>query len=231
MSIHKDLILKIVSTAVTLCLLVIMLFFLSNYLSKDDAILIKDLLSIASTIFGALIAVYILQEWIVQKRIESLSNYSKDKFEMFLEISKEHIRYSTSLKKFLLIRQQYEEMQDNSDIKKHLVRTDIDSLINSITYDNFTPYIYNFDLFFNELKNIMLEEDQYLYDEVINNMNAYNELISENGILYLNTEIEIKELQRTINELSNKTNENLYNLRQRLIDYKNYNFNKKLILK
>lgn len=221
MNIHKGLIFKIVLTAIALFFFVIILFLLSKYISNNNVTLLKDLLSIASTIFVSLIAVYIFQEWIVQKRLESLSNYSKDKIQEILEISKAHQDFVISLKLFIIFRTTYK----NSSSKKEM-QEDIDPVLGLLKNNIFINYIFDFEVNFNELSLSILKQDISLYNDVLENMNSYKEIINKENIFNLNNQIDINELKKNIENLSKKTDQNLYKLRKKLMNYKNYNFGK-----
>ena len=69
MNIYRGLNERILKLSCILIILIIVFFTISKLFSDSNVSLIKDLMGIASTIFAALIAVYIFQEWTVQKRL------------------------------------------------------------------------------------------------------------------------------------------------------------------
>jgi hypothetical protein len=217
MSVHKNLISKIIMTSGYLILFCAILFFLSKASYKDDVIFIKDLIGVASTIFAALVALYIFQEWAVQKKLEALSNNAKEKISEIPSLSMELVSFNTSSLDLINRKDIYKKNQD-SRIFQHMTE-----LSTSLYKHPFIAIAVNFDMSFREIKDLMLESDLEIYEALSKNMKSYKELIFKEKILNLNNEITNDDIKR-FEVLHQETESNLSKFYRRLIDYKNFDY-------
>ena len=177
MSVHKNLISKIIVTSGYLILSGTIIFLISKLFDKDDVVFIKDLMGVASTIFATLVALYIFQEWAVQKKLEALSNNAKEKISEIPSLSIELLRFSTSAQDLIQKKDIYKENQ-NPMLFQYMTE-----LSTNLYQHPFVAISMNFDMSFREIKNLMLQSDLKIYEALSKNMKSYNQLIFKEKIL------------------------------------------------
>ncbi|RZG75306.1 hypothetical protein EXE10_20355 [Acinetobacter sp. WCHAc060033] len=220
MNIYRGLNERILKLSCILIILIIVFFTISKLFSDSNVSLIKDLMGIASTIFAALIAVYIFQEWTVQKRLEALSHNSKERIPEIPNLSLELTTFS-SLIDDLLNRIEIYKNSPNS------IAFDNMQKLSEKLYDHpFLTLIMSFDSYFHEIKELILEDDKKLYEDLSKDMKSYKHLIFKDKVLDVNISANrnISDLIEKTNSLHKKTYDDLLKFYNRLIDYKNFNY-------
>ena len=219
MSVHKNLISKIIETSGYLILSGTIIFLISRLFDKDDVVFIKDLMGVASTIFATLVALYIFQEWAVQKKLEALSNNAKEKISEIPSLSIELLRFSTSAQDLIQKKDIYKENQ-NPMLFQYMTE-----LSTNLYQHPFVAISMNFDMSFREIKNLMLQSDLKIYEALSKNMKSYNQLIFKEKILDLNSETTSYHIDK-LDALHKETENNLSKFYKKLIDYKNFDYKK-----
>ena len=219
MSVHKNLISKIIVTSGYLILSGTIIFLISKLFDKDDVVFIKDLMGVASTIFATLVALYIFQEWAVQKKLEALSNNAKEKISEIPSLSIELLRFSTSAQDLIQKKDIYKENQ-NPMLFQYMTE-----LSTNLYQHPFVAISMNFDMSFREIKNLMLQSDLKIYEALSKNMKSYNQLIFKEKILDLNSETTNYHIEQ-LDALHKETENNLSKFYKKLIDYKNFDYKK-----
>jgi hypothetical protein len=219
MSVHKNLISKIIVTSGYLILSGTIIFLISKLFDKDDVVFIKDLMGVASTIFATLVALYIFQEWAVQKKLEALSNNAKEKISEIPSLSIELLRFSTSVQNLIHQKEIYKENQ-NPMLFQHMTE-----LATNLYQYPFIAISMNFDMSFREIKDLMLQSDLKIYEALSKNMKSYNQLIFKEKILDLNSETTNYHIEQ-LDALHKETENNLSKFYKKLIDYKNFDYKK-----
>lgn len=219
MSVHKNLISKIIETSGYLILSCTIIFLISKLFDKDDVVFIKDLMGVASTIFATLVALYIFQEWAVQKKLEALSNNAKEKISEIPSLSIELLRFSTSVQNLIHQKEIYKENQ-NPMLFQHMTE-----LATNLYQYPFIAISMNFDMSFREIKDLMLQSDLKIYEALSKNMKSYNQLIFKEKILDLNSETTNYHIEQ-LDALHKETENNLSKFYKKLIDYKNFDYKK-----
>ena len=219
MSVHKNLISKIIETSGYLILSGTIIFLISKLFDKDDVVFIKDLMGVASTIFATLVALYIFQEWAVQKKLEALSNNAKEKISEIPSLSIELLRFSTSVQNLIHQKEIYKENQ-NPMLFQHMTE-----LATNLYQYPFIAISMNFDMSFREIKDLMLQSDLKIYEALSKNMKSYNQLIFKEKILDLNRETTNYHIEQ-LDALHKETENNLSKFYKKLIDYKNFDYKK-----
>ncbi len=219
MSVHKNLISKIIETSGYLILSGTIIFLISKLFDKDDVVFIKDLMGVASTIFATLVALYIFQEWAVQKKLEALSNNAKEKISEIPSLSIELLRFSTSVQNLIHQKEIYKENQ-NPMLFQHMTE-----LATNLYQYPFIAISMNFDMSFREIKDLMLQSDLKIYEALSKNMKSYNQLIFKEKILDLNSETTNYHIEQ-LDALHKETENNLSKFYKKLIDYKNFDYKK-----
>lgn len=220
MGIHSKLINKIVVTGIILIPLVLILFYVLKSFEEKNINLIKDLLGIASTIFASLVAVYIFQEWTVQKKMESLSERSKEMIPKFPEIPSELISFSSKVDDLLHRTQIYEL---NPRIENLI---EMERLSTELYKHPFLSVLMNFNHSFDEIRGLMLESDLIVFNELSDDMKKYKNFIFKEKILDVNVgqNINSEEHRATLDKFKEKTYEDLEKFYEKLKAYKNYNY-------
>ena len=219
MSVHKNLISKIIVTSGYLILSGTIIFLISKLFDKDDVVFIKDLMGVASTIFATLVALYIFQEWAVQKKLEALSNNAKEKISEIPSLSIELLRFSTSAQDLIQKKDIYKENQ-NPMLFQYMTE-----LSTNLYQHPFVAISMNFDMSFREIKDLMLQSDLKIYEALSKNMKSYNQLIFKEKILDLNSETTNYHIEQ-LDALHKETENNLSKFYKKLIDYKNFDYKK-----
>ena len=219
MSVHKNLISKIIVTSGYLILSGTIIFLISKLFDKDDVVFIKDLMGVASTIFATLVALYIFQEWAVQKKLEALSNNAKEKISEIPSLSIELLRFSTSVQNLIQKKEIYKENQ-NPMLFQYMTE-----LATNLYQHPFVAISMNFDMSFREIKDLMLQSDLKIYEALSKNMKSYNQLIFKEKILDLNSETTNYHIEQ-LDALHKETENNLSKFYKKLIDYKNFDYKK-----
>ena len=219
MSVHKNLISKIIMTSGYLILSGTIIFLISKLFDKDDVVFIKDLMGVASTIFATLVALYIFQEWAVQKKLEALSNNAKEKISEIPSLSIELLRFSTSVQNLIQKKEIYKENQ-NPMLFQYMTE-----LATNLYQHPFVAISMNFDMSFREIKDLMLQSDLKIYEALSKNMKSYNQLIFKEKILDLNSETTNYHIEQ-LDALHKETENNLSKFYKKLIDYKNFDYKK-----
>ena len=219
MSVHKNLISKIIMTSGYLILSGTIIFLISKLFDKDDVVFIKDLMGVASTIFATLVALYIFQEWAVQKKLEALSNNAKEKISEIPSLSIELLRFSTSAQDLIQKKDIYKENQ-NPMLFQYMTE-----LATNLYQHPFVAISMNFDMSFREIKDLMLQSDLKIYEALSKNMKSYNQLIFKEKILELNSETTNYHIEQ-LDALHKETENNLSKFYKKLIDYKNFDYKK-----
>ena len=219
MSVHKNLISKIIVTSGYLILSGTIIFLISKLFDKDDVVFIKDLMGVASTIFATLVALYIFQEWAVQKKLEALSNNAKEKISEIPSLSIELLRFSTSVQNLIQKKEIYKENQ-NPMLFQYMTE-----LATNLYQHPFVAISMNFDMSFREIKDLMLQSDLKIYEALSKNMKSYNQLIFKEKILELNSETTNYHIEQ-LDALHKETENNLSKFYKKLIDYKNFDYKK-----
>lgn len=219
MSVHKNLISKIIMTSGYLILSGTIIFLISKLFDKDDVVFIKDLMGVASTIFATLVALYIFQEWAVQKKLEALSNNAKEKISEIPSLSIELLRFSTSVQNLIQKKEIYKENQ-NPMLFQYMTE-----LATNLYQHPFVAISMNFDMSFREIKDLMLQSDLKIYEALSKNMKSYNQLIFKEKILELNSETTNYHIEQ-LDALHKETENNLSKFYKKLIDYKNFDYKK-----
>jgi hypothetical protein len=192
---------------------------ISKLFDKDDVVFIKDLMGVASTIFATLVALYIFQEWAVQKKLEALSNNAKEKISEIPSLSIELLRFSTSVQNLIHQKEIYKENQ-NPMLFQHMTE-----LATNLYQYPFIAISMNFDMSFREIKDLMLQSDLKIYEALSKNMKSYNQLIFKEKILDLNSETTNYHIEQ-LDALHKETENNLSKFYKKLIDYKNFDYKK-----
>lgn len=220
MSIHSKLIKKIMKTGAVLIIVVLILFYFLKCFEDKNLNLIKDLLGIASTIFASLVAVYIFLEWTVQKKIESLSERSKEMIPKFPEISSDLIIFSSKINDLLNRTKIYE----NNPMIENLI--EMERLSKELYKHSFLSIVINFTTSFDEIRDLMQERDLIVFNELSDDMKQFKNFLFKERVLDVNLgkDIDTEKLEKTINELTKKTYDDLGKFYRKLKEYKNYNY-------
>ncbi|WP_303275703.1 hypothetical protein [Acinetobacter soli] len=220
MGIHSKLINKIVITGMILIFLVFILFYVLQCFEEKNISLIKDLLGIGSTIFASLIAVYIFQEWTVQKKIESLSERSKEIIPKFPEIPSELINFSSKVDDLLNRTQIYELNPRIENL------TEMERLSTELYKHPFLSVLINFNQSFDEIRGLMLETDLIVFNKLSDDIKKYKNFIFKEKILdvKVSKDVNTEEQRTTIKKLTSETYEDLGKFYEKLKTYKNYNY-------
>ncbi len=221
---YKELNEKIYTTLCVLIIFSIVFFTISKLFNEKDISLIKDILGIASTVFTAFVAVYIFQGWVVQKKLESLSENAKERIPTIPNISLEILSFYSEISNLLTYMSIYKERPTN------LLLSRIEEIVPKLYGHPFIEIAMNFDQSFKEIKSLMLlKEDIELYEAISKAMDDYRQLIYKEKILNRNVDIgsiDIKSLIEKNDELYMDAYQKLSAFYLRLFDYKNFNYRK-----
>lgn len=220
---YKELNDKIYTTLCILIIFSIVFFVIAKLFNEKDISLIKDILGIASTVFAALVAVYIFQGWVIQKKLESLSENSKERILTVPNISLELVSFYSEISNLLTYMSIYKERPTS------LLLNRIEEITPKLYGHPFAEIAMNFDQSFKEVRSLMLKEDTQLYEAISKAMIDYRLFIYKEKIFKRGADISSIDIQNLVEKNDQfyiHTHQKLAAFYLRLFDYKNFNYRK-----
>ncbi len=215
---NQNLYKKILFAVIILTTSFILIYFGLKKLNNNDISLIKDLLGIASTLFTAIVAIFLFQDWTIQKKLESLSNHANESISLLPQIYLNIVNFTTNVEHYIQICELYKNNKNPN------LLDNIEKLSDKLFKHQFMDTLYNFEIYFNEISSLMNNQDKSIYLQLSESIKEYKTMIFNEKILNTNNHSNSNDLLERNLKLRERMLNNLSIFKKKLIQFKNYNY-------